>query len=591
MDHEIDTPRWEINTHSPIIEQVISKYKIKLKYGGFFRLARNSCRQAPTSDINHRRHKSAGKCRNQKTPESERQKTKTDTPESEPPELEPEIARRNKNQKSNREREARREREAHRNGREAESQPPALRIGKEKLAGKEWSPDRERIASPDQKRSRGEPPKEELRRKIEAEPPDRERSRGELPDFLCRRRRLLSRERASFAARVFQRSDYLMFKSRDELVEWTQNTAYSLGYVIVTRRSKAYVNGFVYKVILICDRGREYKATNTIRASGSKKINCNFQLEGKYSKEYNHWMLKVICDEHNHPHAQHVEGHPFARRLSADETRLVVDLTRKNVTPRNILSTLQEQNKNNVSVIKTVYNAQQKIHMDSQAGKTPMQVLMSHLHTNNYVYDFTTGAQLYLGVKWLSIRHDLLVCLWLNEDKWLRHDLLVCLGLNEDKWLSIRHDLLEELHSDYSLYHGAFTSGFNELHESLSWKTSPAYEPHYMIMPLTGYLIASKFRVIVHCLSHEQSMTCFPLWKCPEECQPYRTITLVNINGNHYMSVFLKENYSMPLTTPYWNAHRNSSASAWKAMYWSRFELCNQLTARSFVPPWINIDD
>ncbi|KAL4574570.1 hypothetical protein LXL04_021404 [Taraxacum kok-saghyz] len=33
-----------------------------------------------------------------------------------------------------------------------------------------------------------------------------------------------------------------MFKSRDELVEWTQNTAYSLGYVIVTRRSKAYVN-------------------------------------------------------------------------------------------------------------------------------------------------------------------------------------------------------------------------------------------------------------------------------------------------------------------------------------------------------------
>ncbi|KAL4571506.1 hypothetical protein LXL04_018266 [Taraxacum kok-saghyz] len=76
------------------------------------------------------------------------------------------------------------------------------------------------------------------------------------------------------------------FKSRDELVEWTQNTAYSLGYVIVTRRSKAYVNGSVYKVILICDRGREYKATNTIRVSGSKKINCNFQLEGKYSKEY-----------------------------------------------------------------------------------------------------------------------------------------------------------------------------------------------------------------------------------------------------------------------------------------------------------------
>ena len=148
-----------------------------------------------------------------------------------------------------------------------------------------------------------------------------------------------------------------MFKSRDELVEWTQNTEYSLGYVIVTRRSKAYVNGFVYKAILICDRGREYKATNTIRASGSKKINCNFQLEGKYSKEYNQWMLRVICDEHNHPSTQHMEGHPLVRRLSVDETRFVADLTRKNVTPRNILSTLKDQNKNNVSCDRSLFKS------------------------------------------------------------------------------------------------------------------------------------------------------------------------------------------------------------------------------------------
>nr|KAJ0204105.1 hypothetical protein LSAT_V11C500286440 [Lactuca sativa] len=45
MDDEIDTLRWEISEHSPIIEQVISKYKFNLKYGGYFRLARNSCRQ------------------------------------------------------------------------------------------------------------------------------------------------------------------------------------------------------------------------------------------------------------------------------------------------------------------------------------------------------------------------------------------------------------------------------------------------------------------------------------------------------------------------------------------------------------------
>ncbi|XP_052626966.1 uncharacterized protein LOC128133533 [Lactuca sativa] len=45
MDDEIDTLTWEISAQSPIIEALISKYKFKLKYGGFFRLARNSCRQ------------------------------------------------------------------------------------------------------------------------------------------------------------------------------------------------------------------------------------------------------------------------------------------------------------------------------------------------------------------------------------------------------------------------------------------------------------------------------------------------------------------------------------------------------------------
>ncbi|CAH1433302.1 unnamed protein product [Lactuca virosa] len=45
MDNEIDAPRWDISAHSPVIEQVISEFKFKLKYGGFFRLARNSCRQ------------------------------------------------------------------------------------------------------------------------------------------------------------------------------------------------------------------------------------------------------------------------------------------------------------------------------------------------------------------------------------------------------------------------------------------------------------------------------------------------------------------------------------------------------------------
>ncbi|KAJ0943530.1 putative methylmalonate-semialdehyde dehydrogenase [Helianthus annuus] len=72
---------------------------------------------------------------------------------------------------------------------------------------------------------------------------------------------------------------------------------------------------------------------------------------------YDVWILRVICEDHNHEPTPHVKDHPYARRLSANETRLVFDLSRKNVKPHAILSTLKEQNKNNVSTIKTIYNA------------------------------------------------------------------------------------------------------------------------------------------------------------------------------------------------------------------------------------------
>nr|GEY09386.1 protein FAR1-related sequence 5-like [Tanacetum cinerariifolium] len=113
-------------------------------------------------------------------------------------------------------------------------------------------------------------------------------------------------------------------------------------------------------------------------------------LVGKYSWVYNGWTLSVMWDEHNHPPAQHVEAHPYARRLTTDEYRLVEDLTKKNVKARNILAILKEQNKDNVSTIKDIYNAQSKIRKAQKVGETTMQNLMSLLHTQGYVHDYDT---------------------------------------------------------------------------------------------------------------------------------------------------------------------------------------------------------
>ena len=189
-----------------------------------------------------------------------------------------------------------------------------------------------------------------------------------------------------------------MFQSREDLLAWVQNVARSLGYVIVTKRSKTKSSGYVSKVILMCDRGGVYKSRDTgitktsTRNSVTKKINCPFELVAKHFKLYDVWTLRVIRDEHNHAPAMHMEGHPYAMRLTDNENRLVVDLSMKNVKPRDILSTLKEQDVNNASSLRTVYNARVRNQKTIQAGNTPMQLVFSLLQVNGYDFEYRTNS-------------------------------------------------------------------------------------------------------------------------------------------------------------------------------------------------------
>ncbi|GKC70248.1 FAR1-related sequence 5-like protein [Tanacetum coccineum] len=130
----------------------------------------------------------------------------------------------------------------------------------------------------------------------------------------------------------------------------------------------------------------EPDGSGSSKNTSSKKTGCPFKLVGKYSFEQHYWTIRVVCDQHNHRPTEHLEAHAYARRLSDDEFRLVEDLTWKNVPPHEILSTLKDQDENNLSTLPTIYDAQKKIRKVERDGKTPMQVLMSLLHTNRYVY-------------------------------------------------------------------------------------------------------------------------------------------------------------------------------------------------------------
>ncbi|KAL8209390.1 hypothetical protein R6Q57_006122, partial [Mikania cordata] len=61
-----------------------------------------------------------------------------------------------------------------------------------------------------------------------------------------------------------------VFGSREEMMDWVQNLAYSLGVVVVTKRSNKRPCGFFYKIVLRCDRG-EFLAPKNTRGRPSMK--------------------------------------------------------------------------------------------------------------------------------------------------------------------------------------------------------------------------------------------------------------------------------------------------------------------------------
>ncbi|KAL4557655.1 hypothetical protein LXL04_035841 [Taraxacum kok-saghyz] len=117
-----------------------------------------------------------------------------------------------------------------------------------------------------------------------------------------------------------------VFTTRENLKEWVDNVARNLGYVVITKRSKTKISGYVSKVILVCDRSGVYRGTNTSgRNTRTKKINCLCELVGIYYKTYDYWTLTVKNGEHNHDPAMYMEGHAFAKRLTKNERRMVED--------------------------------------------------------------------------------------------------------------------------------------------------------------------------------------------------------------------------------------------------------------------------
>ncbi|KEH16682.1 hypothetical protein MTR_0116s0050 [Medicago truncatula] len=128
-------------------------------------------------------------------------------------------------------------------------------------------------------------------------------------------------------ARFF--SDNVKSKDRDELLEWVRRQANKAGFTIVTQRSSL--------------------------------INPMFRLVGYQSKQTKEWGLNILNGVQNHAMELALEGHILSGRLMEDDKKIVRDLTKRKMLPRNILIHLKNKRPHCMTNVKQVYNERQQI--------------------------------------------------------------------------------------------------------------------------------------------------------------------------------------------------------------------------------------
>ncbi|KAL6541597.1 hypothetical protein OROGR_011083 [Orobanche gracilis] len=242
------------------------------------------------------------------------------------------------------------------------------------------------------------------------------------------------------------------------MMNWVKNTAYSLGYVIVTQRSKNFKNSLIQKLFLMCDRSGKPDGSGSSRNTSTKKTDCPFQLVGKYSLENHYWTIRVrprfLGIDLNVEPARHSSYTNYHTNYDRDP----IPYLNEETTRHSSFVDLNEEPSRHNSYVTTpphLNEAPQSCYIHRLMGEIP---LIFHPFIT-YIQDVTGDGN--CGFRAIS----------------------VCLGYGEDEWLYVRRQLLDELLSSYHAYARVFSEGIDELHTSLEFLQSPAPPKHWMLMP------------------------------------------------------------------------------------------------------------
>ncbi|KAL8486977.1 hypothetical protein ACS0TY_023606 [Phlomoides rotata] len=178
-----------------------------------------------------------------------------------------------------------------------------------------------------------------------------------------------------------------LFPTRDALQAWIRRAAIEHNMVIVIKRPNNENGKKKAHIILAYERGEEYQkfkgrgrklvAKNKKKPDDkfdedekkenvkgkkdtrTKKCGCSFNLK-RTQVSPNYWRLEVKNGIHNHPVAIYLESHSYVGRLTKEKEDFVIDMSKCNTQPKNVLMMLKKRNANNHSTIHIIYNVRKK---------------------------------------------------------------------------------------------------------------------------------------------------------------------------------------------------------------------------------------
>ncbi|XP_071689097.1 uncharacterized protein [Rutidosis leptorrhynchoides] len=151
------------------------------------------------------------------------------------------------------------------------------------------------------------------------------------------------------------------------------------------------------------------------------------------------------------------------------------------------------------------------------------------------------------------------------------------LGRHEDCWPQIRSELLEEIR----MHHATYVDMFGEVELKRIYNVinlplnTPATSQYWMILPIMGFLIASRYNVVLLFLSNLADTTCLPLWSSPPVVQSHYVCVIARVHGNHFVKVDLAGDYPVPPTHPQWNYYKYDAE--WERPYKTQQDVYLQL--------------